>query len=128
MPFASPPFRTARDAADYLARLLAGAPEERLVILYLSGQGDLLHVDEVEGVVDEVGLPLRPIVAQALRYDADALILGHNHPSGNTTPSVADIEATRRLAQVASELGISLHDHLIVTEGEVLSFRAEGLL
>ena len=75
-----------------------------------------------------VALPIRAIVADALRLDSAGLILAHCHPSGDPEPSAADIAATRRLSEMGAQLGLSLHDHLIFAGGECRSFRALGLL
>jgi len=70
----------------------------------------------------------REVVKRALEIGATALILVHNHPSGDATPSQADIEMTKRIMAAAEPLGITLHDHLIMTRSEEASFRAMGLL
>ncbi|MCU0944478.1 MAG: hypothetical protein MUF65_03805, partial [Rubritepida sp.] len=70
----------------------------------------------------------REVVKRALELHATALILVHNHPSGDPTPSRADIEMTGEVKRAAELLGIALHDHLIVGRGATLSFRREGLL
>lgn len=120
---------TARHAADLLAPTFAGALRERLAILYLDAERRALGVSETRlGEEAAVDLPLRPIFADALRLNAAGLILAHNHPSGDPAPSEADIAATRRLASVAAELGIQVHDHLIFAGGDCRSFRALGLL
>ncbi len=70
----------------------------------------------------------REVVKRALELGATALILVHNHPSGDATPSKADIDMTKQIAAAAEPLGIVLHDHLIMTRSEEASFRALGLL
>ena len=123
------PVATARDAADLLAPLFADGEREKLVVLHLDAALRLIEVDEhPAGGGDETGLPLRAIFAAALRHGAEGLVIAHNHPSGNPAPSRADIEATRRLVEVAEPLDIRLHDHLIFAGGECRSFRELGLL
>jgi DNA repair protein RadC len=119
---------TARQAADLLAPRFAGHGEERLVVLHLDAERRTVGLDEYPGGTDAAVLPLRAIVASALRHDAVGLVLAHNHPGGDPQPSQADIEATRRLGEVAAALGICLHDHLIFAGGECRSFRELGLL
>lgn len=119
---------TAQDAADLLAPLFAGLEGEKLVVLCLDAERQVLGVDEYPGLADEAALPIRPILAASLRRDAAGLIIAHNHPSGSATPSRADLEATRRLAEAAALLDIRLHDHLIFAGGECRSFRELGLL
>jgi len=123
------PIATAKDAADLLAPLFVEGAEEKLVVLYLDSARRLIEVDEHPvGGADGTALPMRAIFAAGLRHGAEGLVIAHNHPSGNPEPSRADIEATRRLAEVAAALGIRLHDHLIFAGGECCSFRELGLL
>lgn len=119
---------TPRAAADLLGSLFVRDEGERLAVLYLDAGRNLIGREEYPGSADETVLPLRAIFASALRRDAAGLLIAHNHPSGDPSPSRADIEATRRLAEVAVALGIQLHDHLIFAAGECRSFRALGLL
>jgi DNA repair protein RadC len=120
---------TARDAADLLAPLFADLTGELLAILHLDAARCPIAIDERPGVgPDAVALPLREIFEAALRHDAAGLVIAHNHPSGDPRPSRADVEATRRLAETADNLGIRLHDHLIFAAGECRSFREMGLL
>jgi DNA repair protein RadC len=124
-----PTVRTARDAANLIAPALDGLGVEKLVVLHLDRERRLLGL--VEGPAEAVSganLPIRAVVADALRFESAAIVIAHNHPSGDPSPSRADIEATRRLASVLAELEVALHDHLIFTTGEVRSFRALGLL
>lgn len=121
--------RSARDAADLLAPTFEGATRERLAILYLDADRVVLGLSEtLLGEEAAIDLPLRPIIADALRLDAVGMILAHNHPSGNRMPSEADRAATRKLIRVAGELGIQVHDHLIFAGGQCGSFRALGLM
>jgi DNA repair protein RadC len=123
------PVATARDAADLLAPLFAQGEREKLVVLHLDSDRRLIEVDEHPAcAADAATLPMRTIFSASLRHGAEGLVIAHNHPSGNPEPSRADIEATRRLAEVAAALGIRLHDHLIFAGGECRSFRELGLL
>ena len=120
---------TARDAANLLAPLFADALGEKLIVLHLDADRRLLGVDEHRADSEEtVLLPVRDILAAALRCDSAAMVIAHNHPSGDPEPSAADVEATRRLAGAASSLDIVLEDHLVFAGGECNSFRALGLL
>ena len=78
--------------------------------------------------MDHVPVYPREVVKRALELNASALILVHNHPSGDPTPSDADIEMTEQIRLAAEALGITLHDHLVIGRSRELSFRAEGLL
>ena len=77
---------------------------------------------------DEIGFPLRTIIADALALESSGIVLAHNHPGGDPSPSRADINATRALADLAHPLGIRLHDHLIFARGDCRSLRALGLM
>jgi DNA repair protein RadC len=120
---------TARDAADLLAPLIADAAEERVAVIHLGPEREMLHLSEASvGGTVTVGLPIRAILAEAMRLGPDGLVVAHNHPSGDHLPSDTDIASTRRLAAVAGELGMTLHDHLVFGGREVSSFRLMGLL
>lgn len=121
---------TARDAADLFRPLLAAADGETLAVAFLDDDRAVIAVRELsEGAgPDEVALPVRRILEEALRLGAAGLVVAHNHPSGDASPSAADLEATRELAEVAARLGLRVHDHLIFAGGEVASMRALGLL
>jgi DNA repair protein RadC len=126
---AAPIIRTAGDAARLFESRLEGREREALLVAHLDGERRLLGlVEEGEGGVAEIALPVRAIVADALRLASSGLVLAHCHPSGDPEPSEADIAATRRLRLMGSELGLSLYDHLIFAGRECLSFRALGLL
>ena len=80
------------------------------------------------GTVDHTPVYTREVMKRALALNATALIIAPNHPSGDPSPSKADIEMTIKLKHQARGFGIVLHDHLIVARGEVLSFKSQGLL
>ena len=120
---------TARDAALLVEPVLAGLDREKLAVLHLDSDRRLLGL--VEGEVEaeaEVALPIRAIVADVLRFGTAGIILAHNHPSGDPTPSKADVDATKRLALLMTELGVGLHDHLVLGGSRMTSFRSLGLL
>ena len=81
-----------------------------------------------EGTVDHAPVYPREIMKRALALNASALILVHNHPSGDPTPSRADIEMTREIVEAARALRITVHDHIVVGRGGTASFKALGLL
>ncbi len=113
----------------YLTAVLAREPAEQFRVLFLDTRNRLI-ADEAQarGTVNHTPVYPREVVKRALELHATALILVHNHPSGDPTPSRADIEMTEEVQRAAEALGIVLHDHLIVGRGAVLSFRREGLL
>lgn len=114
---------------EYLAVAMQHEPAEHFRILFLDRKNMLIK-DEVQsrGTVDHTPLYPREVVKRALELGASAVIMVHNHPSGDPTPSQADIEMTRRVVQGLSAVGITVHDHVIVGRGKHASFRALGLL
>jgi DNA repair protein RadC len=100
---------------DYCRTAMAFADKEQLRILFLDKRNRLI-ADEVqqEGTVDHTPVYPREVVKRALELSATAVILVHNHPSGDPTPSQADIAMTKEIVSVAQPLGISVHDHIIV--------------
>ena len=100
---------------DYCRTAMAFAEREQFRILFLDKRNQLI-VDEVQqvGTVDHTPVYPREVVKRALELSATAVILVHNHPSGDPTPSRADIEMTRQIIEVAKPLGVAVHDHVIV--------------
>lgn len=101
---------------------------ETLRVIHFDRTRTVLKVAEYPGDVTHVVVPMRTIIADALRLGSAGLILSHNHPSGDPIPSAADIRATRTLARAVEPLDIKVHDHLISGDGSTFSFRAMGLL
>jgi DNA repair protein RadC len=114
---------------EYLNAVLARERVEHFRVLYLDTRNRLL-ADEAQGrgTVNLTPVYPREIVRRGLELSATALILVHNHPSGDPTPSQQDITMTRAISEAAEPLSIMLHDHVIVGNGRWLSFRREGLL
>lgn len=114
---------------DYCHTTMAHGSVEQFRILYLDRK-NVLVADEVQarGTVDHVPVYPREVVKRALELDASALILVHNHPSGDPTPSEADISVTLQVQEACRALGIVLHDHLIVGKSREVSLRAQGYL
>jgi len=113
----------------YLHAALARERVEQFRVLFLDSRNRLI-ADEVQarGTVNHTPVYPREVVRRALELHATALILVHNHPSGDPTPSRADIEITREVRTACDALGIVLHDHLIIGNGQHTSFAALGLL
>jgi len=114
---------------DYCAAAMARSPNEEFRILFLDRK-NVLIADEVQssGTIDHTPVYPREIVKRALELGASAVILVHNHPSGDPTPSKADIEMTREVVDAAKALRIAVHDHVIVGRSGHASFKALGLL
>ena len=114
---------------DYCHTAMAHRETEQFRVLYLDRKNVLIADEEqARGTVDHVPVYPREVVKRALELNASALILVHNHPSGDPTPSQSDITMTRQVQDAATVLGITVHDHLIVGKGREISFRAEGYL
>lgn len=114
---------------DYCQTSMAHLETEQFRILFLDTKNTLI-ADEAQarGTVDHVPVYPREVVKRALELNASALILVHNHPSGDPTPSKADVEMTMQIQQACAVMSISVHDHLIIGQSRPLSFRSEGLL
>ena len=114
---------------DYCHTVMAHAEQEHFRILFLDRKNVLVADEEqAKGTVDHVPVYPREVVKRALELGASALILVHNHPSGDPTPSSADIDMTRQIMQACAVLGITLHDHLIIGKSREVSLRAERLI
>jgi DNA repair protein RadC len=124
-----PVLGTSQALIDYLFADMAHLPAERLRVLFLNAKNRLLRDELVcEGSVNETPIYPREIMRRALEVGATALILAHNHPSGDPAPSPGDLLATRRVVDAARPLEICVHDHVIVARSGWSSFRALGLL
>ena len=114
---------------DYCRASLAFERTERFRVLFLNRK-NVLIADEIQqkGTVDHTPVYPREIVKRALELGATALIMVHNHPSGDPSPSEADITMTREVRDAGEKLGIELHDHVVVAKGGYPSFKSLGLL
>jgi len=114
---------------DYLTVDMAHLHHERVRVLYLNTRNRLLLDHLVhDGTIDEASIHPREVIKRGLDIGASALILVHNHPSGNPEPSRADIQVTRRIAEAGALMGITVHDHIIVGREGQVSLRAKGLI
>lgn len=114
---------------EYLRAASSHEEREEFRILFLDKKNGLI-ADEVQqrGTVDHTPVYPREVIRRALELSATAIILVHNHPSGDPTPSRADIQMTRQIIDIAKPLGIEVHDHIIVARGTEVSFRGLQLL
>ena len=116
-------------AAALLAPAFEGLCLERLGVLHLDRQFRPIRLALTpRGTSHAVTVPMRAMMAEALRLGSHTLILAHNHPAGDPTPSRADRSVTRRLVEVAAALEIAVLDHLIFATPDWISFRAMGLM
>ena len=117
------------DLLAYCKARMAHEPTEQFRLIYLDRKNKVI-ADEAQqrGTVDHTPVYPREVVKRALELNASALIMCHNHPSGDPTPSRADIEMTRKVKDAAAAVNITLHDHVIVSRGGHTSFRSQGLI
>ncbi len=114
---------------DYCHTTMAHRETEQFRVLFLDKKNTLIADEEqAKGTVDHVPVYPREIVKRALEINASALILVHNHPSGDPTPSKSDFDMTAQVHAACDALGLTLHDHLIIGKETELSFRAQGYL
>lgn len=124
-----PAFSRIEAVTDYLHARLAGRLTEEFRVLFLNNRNILIHDERMgEGTVNQAPVYPREIMRRALELQATALILVHNHPSGDPTPSQDDIRMTRTIVEAGKPLGIAVHDHLVIARSGHTSFRAKGLI
>jgi DNA repair protein RadC len=122
------PLGTFAQVLDYCRSAMAFRETEEFRVIFLDKKNGLL-ADEVQGrgTVDHTPVYPREIIRRALELNASAIILVHNHPSGDPTPSSADIVMTQNIASLAKPLGVTVHDHLIIARHGHASMRAQKL-
>ena len=114
---------------DYCRAALQHEGIEQFRILFLDRKNQVIADEQQQrGTVDHTPVYPREVVKRALELNAAALILVHNHPSGDPTPSRADVEMTRQVTEAAAALGIAVHDHLIIGRRGHVSLREKGLM
>ncbi|MEO5865502.1 MAG: JAB domain-containing protein [Sphingomonas sp.] len=117
------------EAARALFAPIADKPREIAAFAYLDPEWRLLGVrHSMSGASDGVDAPIREVVSDVIAFGAAAVVMAHNHPSGDTAPSAADFMITRRLSQALQAVGVRLVDHLIVAGDQVSSLRNKGFL
>lgn len=119
--------RTPEQVLEYCNASLSGRSDECLELIYLTVRNTVIGTEIVaSGGLDRVSVSPRQIVERALAAKAAAVILVHNHPSGDPTPSMEDIVLTKDIARAAALLGIAVHDHIIIGKGTHYSLKANG--
>lgn len=114
---------------EYCRISIGHLKKEVFMVLYLNSQNELIGEDLQEyGTVDQISIYPREITKRALFFSASAVILVHNHPGGSTKASKSDIETTKQIANALLPFKISIHDHIIISDKNFLSFKSEGLL
>jgi DNA repair protein RadC len=117
------------ELVNYCKTSLGGVKDEQFRVIFLDAQNRIINVEIIqEGIVNQAVVYPRKVLENALRQKASAIILLHNHPSGNVRPSDADIRLTRTIQETAKILDILVHDHIIIGENRFFSFREEGIM
>lgn len=113
---------------EYCTARIGFAEAEEFHLLFLDAKNALIADEQQHGTVNHTPVYPREVVKRALELGASAVIMIHNHPSGDVTPSKADIDMTRAVREAAKAVGITLHDHLVIGRGRHASFKSLGLL
>jgi DNA repair protein RadC len=114
---------------DYLTLQLRDKPYESFFAMFLDSKHRVIHHQELfRGTIDSASVPVREVVKEALRHNAAAMIVAHNHPSGVAEPSAADKAITETLHLALGMVGVKLLDHFVVGDSEVVSFAEMGAL
>jgi len=118
-----------QSSRDYLTLCLRDKPYESFYALFLDSKHRVIHHEELfRGTIDSASVPVREVVKEALKHNAAAMVVAHNHPSGVAEPSLADKSLTESLFAALSLVGIKLLDHFVVGDTEVVSFAEMGAL
>ena len=117
-------------ARDFFAACFAAEDQRRehLLVAHVDAATRCLHIEQYSGQAADVCIPVRAILADAIRLGSSGVILAHNHPSGDARPSDADYRATRKLARAGEAIDLAILDHLIFADRNCSSMRRMGLL
>lgn len=120
---------TPRNVADYYMQDMRHLTREQVLLVMMDSKNKIIKDMIIsEGTVNTSIMPTREIYVQAVKYEAVNIILLHNHPSGDPTPSTEDIRVTKRLAEAGSLIGITLMDHIIIGDNRYISLKEQGLI
>ncbi len=121
--------QSSEDVLNYLRHNLRDKSQELFMVIYLNGRNQILKMETLfEGTLNTSAVYPREVVKKALENDASALVLVHNHPNGNPSPSQEDLTITKKLKEAARTIDIYIHDHLIIAGNDVYSFSDHGLI
>jgi len=115
-------------AAEYLQVKIGNNKEEHFVILYFDSKNKLINEEISIGTLNASLVHPREVFKRAIKDNTAQIIIAHNHPSGDSTPSAEDISTTKRLIEVGKLVGISIIDHLIITSDKYFSFKENGII
>ncbi len=122
------------DGLDAARRFFAGClaeidpDKEHLWVAHVDDDSRCIHLTRHDGEVDSADFPIREIVSDAARHRSSGIVLAHNHPGGDATPSATDKRITRRLALVGEAMDVAILDHLVIAGNDIRSMRQLGLL
>jgi DNA repair protein RadC len=123
------PIKSLDNLVDYCRASMGGLPDEQFRVIFLNSQNEIIAEEIVqEGTVNQTVVYPRKVLELALKHKATGLILVHNHPSGNLTPSAADQELTRALVKAGQTLNLTVHDHLIISRHGYFSLAEQNML
>ena len=121
--------KSPNDVVSYCRKLMWNLKNEEFKVIFLNSKNEILNISTTEqGIINEAYVYFRKIFEEAFKYRTTAMILIHNHPSGNDEPSQDDIETTKKIIKTAESLNITVHDHIIVTENNYFSFKENNLI
>lgn len=116
-----------KDVVDFLTLKLSGERVEKFLAIFLNSKNEVLAIETInEGTINQTAVYPRKVIERALRHNARSIIFVHNHPSGDSTPSAADIKLTRELERAAKTMDILVHDHIIIGKKGHHSLRDSG--
>lgn len=114
---------------DYLYLTMRDLDFELFKVIYLNGQNQILNIEDIfKGTITHSHIYTREIIKGALRNSATSIVCVHNHPSGNSTPSDADVEITKKIKDSCESIGIVLQDHIIIGDNQYFSFKDKELV
>jgi DNA repair protein RadC len=123
------PLKSLENLVDYCRASMGGLRDEQFRVIFLNSQNEIIAEEIVqEGTVNQTVVYPRKVLELALKHKATGLILVHNHPSGNLTPSAADQELTRALVKASRTINLTVHDHLIISRHGYFSLAEKNLL
>jgi DNA repair protein RadC len=119
---------TPQSVADYYMQDMRHLTREQVILLMMDSKNRIIKDMVIsEGTVNTSIMPTREVFIHAVKYEAVNIILLHNHPSGDPTPSAEDIRVTKRIAEAGGLIGISLMDHIIIGDNRYISLKEQGL-
>lgn len=122
-------FTTPQAVKDFVRFKIGAEEREHFMVMFLNSQNRLIHADVMfSGTVNQTSVYPREVVKSCLQHNASAIVIAHNHPSGYTEPSSADLQLTQTLKTCVNLVDVRILDHIIVGLGETYSFAERGLI